>query len=364
MLTTEYNLVLCEGGDSIDPATAAILEVSENVKNRYLAQARSIDSRFLLNALAILSEADTQYRTSLNTRLLVELSLLKLCSLMGKLDEKKKSPSEIVDTISYAPSQIPTIKPISSLENQVFPTVNEPDTRGMAVDKPAEEGLEIRLTSQPEQVEPVAKVQTEPIPIQLVNETEPSSSPVQTTAEKAIQEPVGGLKAKLKQFQVAGMHNLRDHKDVSPSTGVVSNETGANLTQKEEKRLANDFDLNQLWAAWDRYSQQIKKEDRQSYYATLSKHQPIMKEKYQIEFLVDNHVQKGDVDLDRINLIGFLRETLSNFEIQLSVIIDDQDTDDGDSLYEPSKKYEAMLKDNPTLETFRKRFDLDIDFDA
>lgn len=68
------NLLVCK-----EPATLPLLEVSENLKPRYAQQAANASTSFLLTALNIANQADTQYKTSRNKRLLTELTLLKIC---------------------------------------------------------------------------------------------------------------------------------------------------------------------------------------------------------------------------------------------------------------------------------------------
>lgn len=67
--------------------TVTLLEVGDNIKQTYLEQAQSCSDDFLYKALRITNECDINYRMSKNKRLLVELSLIRLCQLS---DEKKK----------------------------------------------------------------------------------------------------------------------------------------------------------------------------------------------------------------------------------------------------------------------------------
>ena len=77
------NLLVCK-----DMRTAVLLEVGENLEQRYIDQSKQIDSGILLRALGILSKTDVDYKTSKNQRLLVELAIMQLCSL-GQEQEKK-----------------------------------------------------------------------------------------------------------------------------------------------------------------------------------------------------------------------------------------------------------------------------------
>ena len=77
------NLLVCK-----DVRTASLLEVSESVQERYVEQSKKLENEHLLRALAVLSKTDVEYKASKNQRLLVELALMQLCSIL-KEEEKK-----------------------------------------------------------------------------------------------------------------------------------------------------------------------------------------------------------------------------------------------------------------------------------
>lgn len=62
-----------------EPNTAKLLEVSGDLKDRYIAQAAIAPIGFLVNALKLSNECDIHYRMSKNKRLTVEIALTKMC---------------------------------------------------------------------------------------------------------------------------------------------------------------------------------------------------------------------------------------------------------------------------------------------
>lgn len=72
--------------------TVKLLEYSDNIKQQYLNQAQKVSDEFIYEALNILNECDLNYKNSKNQRLLVEITLLKLCNLNT---EKKNNISEV-----------------------------------------------------------------------------------------------------------------------------------------------------------------------------------------------------------------------------------------------------------------------------
>lgn len=74
---------------ALDPATQGLLERSQEINQRFIQQAQSMKIEDLMDALSLLAESDSRYRTSSNGRLLVELNLLQLSDILS--GEKKKS---------------------------------------------------------------------------------------------------------------------------------------------------------------------------------------------------------------------------------------------------------------------------------
>ena len=71
---------------SKDPATAMLLETSDNIRQHYQEQAKRCAAKWLFNALDVMNTCDINYRTAKNKRLTVELALVKLCRLMEPTD--------------------------------------------------------------------------------------------------------------------------------------------------------------------------------------------------------------------------------------------------------------------------------------
>ena len=61
-----------------DPQTLPLLEISDEQKAKYQAQAQAAPTPFLYKALKIMNDCDVQYRQSSNKRLLVELTLIQV----------------------------------------------------------------------------------------------------------------------------------------------------------------------------------------------------------------------------------------------------------------------------------------------
>ena len=85
------NLLVCK-----DPNTLKLLQVADNVKDKYSAQASSTEAGLLFNALNIATQAEVGYKASRNQRLHVELALIKMCLITQaiKVDAGIEAPKK------------------------------------------------------------------------------------------------------------------------------------------------------------------------------------------------------------------------------------------------------------------------------
>lgn len=102
------NLLVCK-----DDKVAALLEVVESFKDKYIETGKKVQTAWLISALNILNEAEISYKGARNKRLHVELALIKLCYLNQALEltadgaGKKKR----LDTVS--PVAFRSLKPVA-----------------------------------------------------------------------------------------------------------------------------------------------------------------------------------------------------------------------------------------------------------
>lgn len=191
----------------------------------------------------------------------------------------------------------------------------------------------------------------------------PGKNPEEAPKDPKRSKSTASALDKLKGVQVKGMPSLKDLGKPREKISAAQGEPEAGNSLDEPQGPTEPFNLKDLWEAWDDYAANIKARDMQSYHATLTKNRPVMREPYKIEFLVDNHVQLGDLENDRQDLLEFLRGRLQNRTIQLTGLLAEDDGDEEESLYDPMKKFAKMNQTNPALQKLRSAFDLDVEHD-
>jgi DNA polymerase III subunit gamma/tau len=111
------NLLVCK-----DVKTVTLLNVADSTRQRYLDQQNIAPLRFLLNALSIANTSAMEYKGSMNKRLCVELMLMKMCNLTGKLVPPNTAPT----TPNTTPTNTST--PTNTTPNTQTPTNTTPNT--------------------------------------------------------------------------------------------------------------------------------------------------------------------------------------------------------------------------------------------
>jgi DNA polymerase-3 subunit gamma/tau len=119
------NILVCK-----DAATIQLLEVAQNVKEKYNAQAQTCSMGFLLKSLGIVNRIDVSYKASKNQRLAIELGLMQMSYLnnAASLDAEKKNDELETGEISVAPPKTTTVTASVQTTTVVVATTNKPVT--------------------------------------------------------------------------------------------------------------------------------------------------------------------------------------------------------------------------------------------
>jgi len=145
-----------------DTATLTLLDTTDGVRNKYVAQSKAFDSAALIAFLEILQKAETSYRASQNKRLLTEVALMKMCRHQGLSEvnhptpvaiEEKKTP--VVSTHPLKSDEPKTAKAVASPIKEVA-VEPSPTTTKIEVETP----LVVEAAPLPLAEEPKAVIET------------------------------------------------------------------------------------------------------------------------------------------------------------------------------------------------------------
>jgi len=103
---------------AVNPKTAVLLEKGGQLKEKYMFQSANFAETILFDGLSILNQADVSYKMAVNQRLLVELTLMKLCYMT-----LAKSETPVATAPKVTPAVAPKTAPAAPIAPKVAPTV-------------------------------------------------------------------------------------------------------------------------------------------------------------------------------------------------------------------------------------------------
>ena len=304
---------------SKDQSTLKLLEVSEGIKTKYLQQSQASTVSFLLSAMNIGNQCDVGYRLSKNQRLQVELALLKMCNLQS------------VFNLATAPMP-------SALPQTVVEVKKKPDTAVTTPEKEIKTNGELLVASDEPVVYQTAK--------NLVAD-KPSAK------EELIAD-------KPKVF-IPNLHSASTSVKI-PSLKDVG-KTKEALLEEDEPYLKGDakeeFTNEQFYKCWSDYAAKLKAEGKKNLLTIFTSNPPTLIAPLSYEVIVENKVQENYFRDERPHLLNFLRSSLRNFNIEVSVRVDEKAV--VKRPYTSFEKFQHMAAKNPALVELKNKFNLDFD---
>ena len=314
------SLMVCK-----DPITVQLLEVSEQLRQRYLAQSQACPMPFLIRALEINNKCDIDYRAANNKRLHLEIALLKMCALC--------SQALNLPTAQAQPVQMPQNRPAQN----VNPTVPS----GVST------GSTSAATKVPEPVEgptPTAQILQQPQPTQPVNANPPITGGVSmgstTAPTSAAAQPV-----------------VRPRGTTSSiSINKAMQQAGQKAEEKEET-WDTPFTQEQLTAAWADFVNRYKNVSP-NFAAALGKYTPKLMGSAEIHFSIDNLLFEHDTE-GMSALKHHLKQSLHNNQYQLKPEVMERPAEI--DAYTDKDKFEKMVEERPYLRDLQTELKLEGD---
>ena len=325
------SLMVCK-----DPITVQLLEVSEQLRQRYLAQSQACPMPFLIRALEINNKCDIDYRAANNKRLHLEIALLKMCALC--------SQALNMPTVQAQPVQVAQNRPVQNVNPTVPSGVSTGSTSAATkVPEPAAktkvpepvEGPTNQPTPQQSQSNN-STIQQSAAPVSTLRQAQGSTSAPTATSAQPVVRPRGTTS--------------------SISINKAMQQAGQKAEEKEET-WDTPFTQEQLTAAWADFVNRYKNVSP-TFAAALGKYTPKLIGSAEIHFSVDNLLFEHDAE-GMSALKHHLKQSLHNNQYQLKPEVMERPAEI--DAYTDKDKFEKMVEERPYLRTLQTELKLEGD---
>ena len=302
---------------SKDAQTIPLMEVSESVAEKYKTQAAASDLRLLIQGLQMVNECDTQFRASKHQRLLVELTLMKLASILYNREGEKKKFQ---------------LKPFRGASRS--PVVSAGTPRAAARPMPPQSG------------ESIPKKEN----VQPVTETTLTTPSVAKTAPSAL-----------------GKRNLilQSSESVSIKSVMAKRAQQQQQVAEQQEEIAlekptREYTTAELQEAWNRFADERMAHNMQAQSA-FKVAEVELRLGNTLRIALPSVTQEMYFNEYRNQLAEFMRTAFDIRGIEFKVEI--MRPEEIKSTYQSAKqRFDSLVTVNPALDTLRKRFNLQIDF--
>ena len=307
-----------------EPATLPLLDVSDQQREKFRAQAAKCPAKFLYQVLRVANRCDINYRQSSNKRLLVELTLIEIAQITQEDDASAgRRPHRRLKNLfrkSVASSQ-PTVAP------QVAPTASTARRTPQAAPATA-------ATPQPA----------------ATPATQGSTTPPRPSGAGAAQGTPG-------QSSGAGRISLRR---LSTSINGLLNRPQEEAQQQEEqldKSQTSQFDQDQVEKEWLSMCNRMT-----AAYPGLSARMknllPHITDYPNIELVVDNSILLDQLNAIKSRIRATLAHYLHNGNIEFTIRL--AKADEVTKILTKRELFDEMRKKNPAIERLRQLLDLEM----
>jgi len=125
----------------------------------------------------------------------------------------------------------------------------------------------------------------------------------------------------------------------------------------EENLPTQPFTEKELITAWNTFIEKLRKDGKHNLASILAIDTPKVKGTI-IHLEFPNATNKVEVERQQYDLLSYIRKTLSNYDISLSITINE--VMEKQYAYTAADKFEKLKEKNPNIDILKKTFDLDI----
>ena len=286
---------------SKDEVTVSLLEVTDSIKKKYTEQCLEIDQNLIIQGLGVINNCDVGYRTSKNQRLLVELTLMQLCSLKYNEAEKKNSISLI---------------PI-----------------GIEIPEPP------KKISSPQRKEKTAMALT-------------ASAPLSNKENNNYVHATHGISLNGEIKKLEDEHQAK----ITEAARI------AEVNDRKDDVLLDKLELNEVNAGWKEFTSFLGKSGKKNLFAVLSHTEPKINEKNEIIFPVRSETDESYFNDVRQDLTVFLKGKLAvtHLSLRSEGVTDSSGAAPERKFLSEVEILKKMTEQNPQLGKLKEMFDLDL----
>ena len=318
---------------ALTPATKSLLEMSDEVAQRFIEESRKFHPKFYYRALDLCNTCDVNYRTATNKQFVVELTLIKLC--------------QILDATTPPGGGNGGGQPLKTVAapQQQQPTTAAPRQQSVASQPQA-------TAATPQQVvSPQPVTATPPQPYHAATAPQAPSKPIPPAQQPVSYRAATGTTAAYKPgtFRTPAASRIMINTQPEQQQGTVQ---GA--TPTATKRRNSTFTEQQMLAAWQRFITEHPHE--KVIINTMRMSQPKRVNDTLYEIYVENQGQVEFFNTHRTEIVEYLRNAVSNDMLAINVNI--REGGPAPKIWSPREVVDDMCKQNEAVVNLIRDFEL------
>ncbi len=313
-----------------DDATAPLFEGSDELRNRYVQQARRCSPKFLFKAIRLCNNCGMNYRASRNKRLLVELTLIEL-SQIGDGDSD--------DSGGHGPRILKPIfnKPLQSNDGKVAPVKEVKEVQNNGTKEPANATITEVQTAKPK-------------------EDNASTGNVMQGRPATLQSRGGESRSSLGGMFRRSRQSVGTEGQTLPQTngGAATTDTGTSPPETQPQKTITD---DMLVKAWTSFALRLPEHER-ALADRMKIMSPVMNGNEAFTISVDNQMAAELFEKESKRICKGMETDLYGTCLKMHVIVNKVVVERHVS--DKGKQFEILKEKNPLIEKLRKELGLEL----
>ncbi len=326
------DLLVCK-----NQATINLLEVGEQTKAKYLEQSQKASHAFLIKGIELANDCDLKYKTSRNQRLLVELCLMQLASILTPDGEKKNDKPYIIPPSYFKEKGIQPIKINQEIKEKV-------ETKPVPNTDPVPEPIPVSVETTDSNIQEKENVQTIDREVSSTESDVVTPTPATETKNNL---SISSPRKKTSGLSLSSIRKKKEHQEKKVDSIVDPN----SLPHDE-------FTESEMKDAWIEYGKLQDKKGERIIGSMFAMNVPSMNSEGKIQVELPNQSMKVDLENALPGLFQFLYRKLNNYSIELVIHVNEEASKK--YAFTPQDKYEKLKEKNPLIDKLRSLFDLDL----